>query len=152
MPLRADRSNFPVSYYWASKWTCEDEKLVSAVIGSAGSQAKWEAYALLLAVKTWLQILRASESQLAFCGDALGVLADALEFRARESIPNKTIAEVALAVAPFGFEISTVHVWSMHNETCDWVSIAVVNEPVPEVLSHATKSTDRRPAWAVLAQ
>ena len=102
-------------------------------------------------MKTWLPILRASASQLAFCGDALGVLHDAMLFRAHEPILNKTMVELALAIAPFGFEMSTVHVWSRHNTTIDWLSRAALEEIVLDVLKQAVRATDKRLEWAVRA-
>ena len=56
-------------------------------------------------MKAWLPILEVAESQLAICGDALGVLVDALNFRAREPILNRVMAELALIIAPFGIEL-----------------------------------------------
>ena len=120
--LRSDRVRAPIAFYWSTQWSRDDEKLLGASIGAASSQAKWEAYSLLLAVKTWLPILRACASQLALCGDALGVLADAMKFRAREPVLNKLMAELALTIAPFGFEMSTIHVWSKQNDVCDSLS------------------------------
>ena len=96
-------------------------------------------------------ILKATESQLAFCGDVMAVLMDAMKFRARESMLNKIAAELALTVAPFGFELSTVHAWSMHNSFCDWLSRAAVNEAGPKPLRMAVRSKDKRPACAVLS-
>ena len=134
VPLRGDRCRHPIAFYWATVWTAADEKLLRANIGDAGSQAKWEAFSLLLAVATWLPILSAAESQLAFCGDALGVLADALRFRAKEPVLNKIMAELALFIAPFGYETSTVHIWSALNATCDWLSGAAPEPSSPDVL------------------
>ena len=148
--MRADRTKFPVAFYWSTRWKQDDEKLIGAKIGAAASQAKWEAYALLLAVMTWRPILKATESQLAFCGDALGVLIDAMKFRAREPMLNKLMAELALVVAAFGFELTTIHTWSMHDETCDWLSRVETDECVPVQLQAAKRSSDRRPVWAVL--
>ena len=61
---------------------------------------------LIALVMVWRPILQSTESQVAFCGDALGVLIDARKFRACESVLNKMMAELARAVAPFGFELS----------------------------------------------
>ena len=66
------------------------------------------------------------------------------------SILNKLMAELALTVAPFGFELSTIHAWSMHNETCDWLSRAESEDTVPKPLTAAVRSSDRRPKWSVL--
>ena len=95
-------------------------------------------------------MLKATESHLAFCDDALGVLIDAMKFRAREPMLNKLMAELAPVVAPFGFELSTIHAWSMHNVSCDWLSRAEVDEIVPVQLRAASRSMDKRPRWAVL--
>jgi hypothetical protein len=150
LPIRADRSRSPVSFYWRSRWTHAGEKLLAAQIGEAASQAKWEAFALLLAVIAWLPILSVMESQLVFCGDALGILADALKLRAKEPVLNRIMAELALAIAPFGFETSTVHVWSCHNDVCDQLSRAEADSSVPASLVNAGLTPDRRPAFAVL--
>ena len=98
--LRADRVKAPISFCWATRWPHDDENLAGASVEAARSQAKkWEAYSLLLAVKTWLPISQVCESQLALCGDALGVLADAMQFRACEPVLIKMMAEWALTIA-----------------------------------------------------
>ena len=134
----------------ALEGTDRPTKSLKAQTGDAGSQAKWEAFSLLLAVATWLPILSSAESQLAFCGDALGVLADALRFRAKEPVLNKITAELALCIAPFGFATSTVHIWSAHNATCDGSSRTAHGSSVPSALSSAIRSRDKRPQWSVL--
>ena len=68
-----------------------------------------------LVVHVWAPILQAQESQLAFCGDALGVLVDAMRFKAKEPFLNRMMAELARVLAPLGFELSTIHVWSAQN-------------------------------------
>ena len=65
-------------------------------------------------------------------------------------MPSILMGELALTVAPFGFELSTIHAGSMHNETCDWLSRAELNEAVLEQLSAAVRSKDKRPVWSVL--
>ena len=49
VPLRSDRCKAPTALYWATQRTHDDEKLIGASVGAASSQAKWEAYSLLLA-------------------------------------------------------------------------------------------------------
>ena len=61
------------------------------------------------------------------------------------------MAELSLAIAPFGFEMSAVHVWSRHNATCDWLSRAALEETVLDVLRQAVRAKDKRPEWAALA-
>ena len=43
VPLRADRVKAPISFYWATRWTHDDESLLGASVGAARAQAKWEA-------------------------------------------------------------------------------------------------------------
>ena len=149
---RADRKKFPRVFHWKTRWSATDEALLAAKIGEAASQAKWEAYSLLLAVLTWLPILEVAESQLAFCGDALGILGDALRFRAREPVLNKIMAELALAIAPYGFETASVHVWSRHNEICDDLSRDVLSASTVAALKSSVLALDKRFALSLLKQ
>ena len=77
------RAKHLVAFYWRSSWTVHDEKCLSTEIGDCASQAWWEAYALLLLCVKWLPILEQCNFVVHFVGDALGVLCDALQFRAR---------------------------------------------------------------------
>ena len=63
-------------------------------------------FVVLKAVRVWRPILKISDSQLAFCGDALGCLHDAVSFKARDPMLNRIMAELALQVAPMGFIVS----------------------------------------------
>ena len=59
------------------------------------------------------------KSQLSSCGDALGVLQDAMAFRARDSQLNLIMGELALRLASLGLEIAVIHAWSEYNTVCD---------------------------------
>ena len=72
------------------------------------------------------------------------------EMRAREPVLNKLMAELALTVAPCGFEPSSLHAWSGQNATCDWLSREVDQKRLPTELRETTRSRDRRPIWSVL--
>ena len=89
--------------------------------GSAG-QARLEALTLLISVATWRPLLAASQGTLTFVGDALGVLHDALRFKAREPVLNGIISEMALEIAPFRADLRAAHVWSERNSLCDALS------------------------------
>ena len=117
LPSLERRTMHPISFHWSVKWSPEDETLLEAHIGDCASQARWEAYALLKAVRVWRPILRVSDSQLAFCGDALGVLHDAVSFKARDPMLNRIMAELALQIAPLGLSVSAIHTWSECNAT-----------------------------------
>ena len=55
-------------------------------------------------------------------GDALGFLHDRLRMRARDPVLNDIAAELALALAPLGFDIRAAHFWSEQNKVCDRLS------------------------------
>ena len=77
-----------------ARWASEDESLIEAKKGDCASQALSEAYTMLRAVIIWKPILLVADSQLAFCGDALGVLHDAISFKARDPMWNRIMAEL----------------------------------------------------------
>ena len=118
-----------------------------AKIGDCPSQAQGEAFALLRAVRLWRPILQVSESRLSFCGDALGVLQDARGFRARDPVLNRLMAELALHIAPLGFFLAAIHVWSEQNATCDALSRDHVSADALPRLLHSTRSTERGCEW-----
>ena len=83
----------------------------------------------------------------------LGVLHDALRFRARESVLNGIMGEIALQVAPFGADIRAAHVWSEKNETCDMLSRLKLGAQVPlRGLEDATQCTPRRISGTLLGE
>ena len=152
MPKEAPRTAHPIAYHWSTKWSHQDAKLLDAEIGSCRSQARWEAYALLRAVITWLPVLTVSESQSSFCGDALGVLQDVTAFRARDSQLNLIMGELALRLAPLGLEISVVHACSEYNTVCDALSrVDTDADSMPRLCSSA-RSLDVRPSWLLLRE
>ena len=152
VPPAAARATHPVSYHWSAVWSAADERLLGAKIGDCASQARWEAYALLRAVRVWRPILQVSESQLTICGDALGVLHDARSFRARDPVLNRIMAELALHVAPLGFSIATVHVWSEHNATCDALSREHISADSLPCLAQSTRSAEGNRDWRYLSR
>ena len=150
VPTNADRGAHKIEYYWHTKWTSEDEKVARAAIGDPASQAKWEAYTLLLAIAVWQPALACTEGQLVFVGDALGVLHDAMKFTAKDPALNRLMAELALRVAPCGFELSAVHIWSSWNDVCDELSRNGRKASQRDELRAATASRDTRPRWLFL--
>ena len=67
-------------------WAEADSRATNATIGYAGSQAEWEAYALLLAIKKWATLSRRGRFRLH--GDASGVPAAITARRARPGGPS----------------------------------------------------------------
>ncbi len=129
------RHQHPIATYWRRTWTPSDELRIKGKIGEAASQARWEAYALLKAVHAWLPLLRVSEGRVVVCGDAAGVLYDAVKFKAKDTTINMIMAELALLVAPLGLEIETMHIWSEWNHVADYLSRPAVaaQDPPPEL-------------------
>ena len=114
-----ERDHTPVLEHWARVWAAKDAEVVHATIGNPESQAVWEAYALLLTFRAWTHKLAVAPGNIFLCGDALGVLHDAIKMRARDKRVNSVIAEIALTIAPHGFELNALHVWSEWNGVCD---------------------------------
>ena len=52
----------------------------------------------------------------------MGVLYDALRFKAREATLNCLVGELALQLAPLGADIRAAHIWSERNQICDALS------------------------------
>ena len=98
----------------------------------------------MLSVFLWQRTLRDSHGALAIMGDALGVLHDARQFKAKDKVLNLIMAELALMVAPMGQELRTAHLWTQRNSTCDLLSRLAEGHAVPANLA-ATMRTTRKP-------
>ena len=99
--------------------------------GDLAGQARLEAFTLLNSVCVWRELTK-SRGKLAFMGDALGVLHDARTLKVHARLLNEMIAELALAVAPMGQDIRTVHLWTQRNTTCDALSRLAEGRELPE--------------------
>ena len=75
-----------------------------------------------MSVVRWLPVLRQVQGKPLIIGDALDVLHDALRLRARDSILNSRMSEVALVLAPTGGDICAAHLWTERNTVCDELS------------------------------
>ena len=71
--------------------------------------------------------------------EALGILHDTRNFRAKDKILNEVMAELALFIAPMGQELRTVHLWTQRNSTCDILSRLSEGHQIPVELSNAMK-------------
>ena len=110
-------------------WTPEDEQLIAANIGEAGSQAKWEVLAALVATSQWRECLD-DWTHLVLRGDPEGVLREAVKQRGKCPIVNIIVAELGLLWAPTGKELVAEHIWSERNLICDKLSRGEVTELV----------------------
>eukprot|EP00972_Heterocapsa_arctica_P107256 15800043-Heterocapsa_arctica.AAC.1 len=106
--------------YSATEWTTSDDALFGAKIGSPGSQATWEAFALLLALRQWAD--GPQRGPVRILGDALGMLAGMTKFSAKSQVVNAIAREAALILAPLGRELASMHIWSEENGLADALS------------------------------
>ena len=90
-------------------------------------------------------MLKTCDSKVHLVGDALGVLCDALMFRARDPALNRMIGELALRVAPIGLESGALQCWFEWNQLCDYLSLADRDLSSDPRLGRAQKSKGHRP-------
>ena len=104
----------------ALTWTRRDESAISAVIGTAASQAQWEAYMALRALWKWL--LPNMEGQVRIRGDAAGVLQSFVKRSSKSQLLSRVVREVTLHLALTHRSLEAIHLWSEDNEWADALS------------------------------
>jgi len=104
------------------QWSAQHEILATAKVGDPGSQARWEALAMLLAFRSWDSVIAKSSGMPIAFGDALGMLYGAARFRSKDPVLNKIFMEMALLFAPRGSTLEAVHIWSEENHIADALS------------------------------
>ena len=130
--------------YWSGEWFNEELRQVQVERGDPAGQARLEALTLLHSVRTWKDILRETAGSVAVMGDALGVLHDACKFRAKDAVCNSIMAELALILAPMGYDLGAVHLWTQRNSTCDDLSRVAEGKAIPPALKD-TKRCQKKP-------
>ncbi len=135
----------PITAYWMETWTPADADLLHVKLGDSAGQARWEAFTLLQCIASWIKPLTVAQGRLVVTGDAMGVLQDAVKFRARDPLLNLIMGELALLIAPLGHELEAAHVWSERNVTCDALSRMTVDTALPERLMGVPRT--RRASW-----
>ena len=108
--------------WMAAPWSKKDEHRAQGWIGDAASQARWEAYASISAVKRWAKPALEARGGLTVVGDALGVLWGESVLRSKDAHINKLFMELALVLAPGGFALECVHVHAEDNQLADVLS------------------------------
>ena len=132
-PYSQVKSVPPRSFVYAA-WTEADEVRAQAKRGDAGSQARSEAYSLLLAAFVWPSCFDPAFQQALFIGDALGMLCGAVEFKSKDARINKIFMELALRAAPSGATLLAEHIWSETNKLTDDLSRVAEGASAPEEL------------------
>ena len=128
-----------ISHYLHVEWTSADEAALGAWRGDAGSQAIWEAYALLIAVNTWRDALVQMYGTIELRGDAQGVLQAVLARRARCPAVNLVVAEVQLVLGASMHDVFAAHVWSEDNDVADDLSRLAEGAALPPACRLAQK-------------
>eukprot|EP00971_Amphidinium_carterae_P349156 6490871-Amphidinium_carterae.1 len=89
----------PTAHMWTA-WTAQDAELLEACIGSSASQATFEAFTLLLAIRAWVDF--PWHGPIRLIGDAQGVLTVFVKMSSRAAVINAIAREAALVLAPRG--------------------------------------------------
>ena len=124
----------PTTDYIITVWSQEDHDRLGAEQGKPDFQADWEAYMLLLAVKTWSGRINDHTGNLVFRGDAKGVLQGVLANRARNPRINLIVAEISLVLSGSSHKLTAEHIWSERNTICDELSRAGEGGSIPASL------------------
>ena len=74
---------------------------------------------MFIAIRLWINDLR---GPLVVCGDAEGILADLVQFRAKSPMVNEIAKELALHLAPQGLTVAGIHIWGERNVLADELS------------------------------
>ena len=120
--MQYDQLDAPISQYWSANWSDADRRAIEADQEDPKDQACWEAFALLLALNTWKELVEDPRASLALRGDAQGVLQDVIAGRAKSPRLNRIIAEMQLVLAPRARDLWAIHWWSERNIMCDNLS------------------------------
>ena len=107
---------------------------------------------LLLALKVWVLIFK--RAKIVIINDASGVLVSIVRMRARARSVNEVCKETALVLAPFGYHLEGIHVYSEHNVLADTISRASSQAELPRAVANARREVvDRSPAqWRILGR
>ena len=138
--------------YWHSEWTEDDLAVAQVQSGDPSGQARLEALTLLIAITLWRQVITDAQGRLAIVGDALGVLHDAIRLKAKDSVLNSIMCELALVLAPTGQSLQGAHIWSERNSICDDLSRITENGKPPQSLASTRRTRRRSRAYEFLGK
>ena len=117
----------------AQHWTTEDAALLKAEIGDAAWQAEWELFAVLIAIDTWLSILRLEHLCLVQ-SDATAALHSAHRSAGRTPIMNALSVEIALRMESAMVHMDLEHYRGSINFECDALSRLAQGAEIPSRL------------------
>ena len=140
----------PPDAWFEVTWTATDFLAIGAEKGVAAFQPHWEAYAMLLALWTWRQLLQAQNGPLMLRGDAFGVLQSIVARRAKQHSLNMLMAEAQLILGHSGYDLCAAHWWSERNITCDILSRLAEGFLIPSECQPEKRWRAQRRHWRVL--
>ena len=83
----------------------------------------------LLALREWAR--PGLRGKITIVGDAEGILGSLTAFRSDDPIINNISKEVALVLAPLGFELAAIHIWGEENVMADDLSRICQGQGIP---------------------
>ena len=102
---------------------------MQSTIGKPDGQARWEAFMFLLAIREWVR--PGLRGKITIVGDAEGILGSLTAFRSDDPVINNISKEIALVLAPLGFELAAIHIWGEENVMADDLSRICHGHAVP---------------------
>jgi hypothetical protein len=108
--------------WMAIKWTSGDEEKLGLQIGSAEGQGTWEAFIILIAVRTWATCLR--HERVRIRSDSECALFALNKERSPSTALNKVAREMALdlCLMNYSVDLEFVHLPALMNEWADCLS------------------------------
>ena len=138
----------------ASEITEQDEMILGAKKGDCASQAVFEALALLVAMREWLNLWRDERTLVMVRSDSLAALGALNKVNGGKAMLNKVVREAALDLAEGSYVVDFVsHIPADLNELPDALSrLAAPTEnrkEFPQALAgiQGTPATERNRAW-----
>ena len=107
---------------------------------------------LLVAISTWIDLLKGHTGQFVIVGDAQGVLQSVVAVRAKNPGVNLVVAEAQLRLGRTQFDLTAVHWWSEQNTVSDELSRMGVDLAVPPSLRDTLYVSPVTGPWVLLKE
>ena len=148
--LPNQQGHLEVARYLATTWSEEDHSLLRLQRGASAHQLVWEAFALLLAIRSWTVYIRTFSAPLQLIGDAQGVLQSVVYGRARQPKVNLLVAEMGLILGFSMHDLQASHWSSEKNSLADALSRSGEGEPIPEFFRNAIEDRPSHVGWKLI--
>ena len=136
--------------FCATVWGPEDLRALGVIENGPQFQPLWEAYMLLIALKTWSHLLMCHSGRIRIHGDAKGVLQSVVYGRAKQPALNLIVAEMQLVLGGVFHDLRAAHFWSEENDVCDDLSRLHQGVKLPSILENAKHVSAKRNRWLLI--